>query len=190
MICNAGSSNVWASSGSRSAINSVEPLRSTKSTVTCLRSPSRAAREVRIFSAKCLGVYAAGVVKRDSAGGFVSIGCPHSRQNFAPAGNSVLHAAHISLKRAPHSRQNFACGGFSCWHWGHCMLFSPGFPQIARACAQLGWYQPQSRGRYLWRLMGTYSSTRDTSARPFRLGDDCSVPDQEPHQGSLSPQEK
>ena len=41
-----------ASSGSRPSINSVEPLRSAKSTVTCLRSPSRAARDVKIFSAR------------------------------------------------------------------------------------------------------------------------------------------
>ena len=34
----------------------LEPLRSAKRTVTCLRSPSRAALEVRIFSARCLGV--------------------------------------------------------------------------------------------------------------------------------------
>jgi len=34
----------------------MEPLRSAKRTVTCLRSPSRAVREVRIFSARCLGV--------------------------------------------------------------------------------------------------------------------------------------
>jgi hypothetical protein len=34
----------------------VEPFMSAKSTVTCLRSPSRAALEVRIFSARCLGV--------------------------------------------------------------------------------------------------------------------------------------
>src|SRR5262249_42904834 len=37
-----------ASSGSRSASSSIDPLRSANSTVTCLRSPSRAAREVRL----------------------------------------------------------------------------------------------------------------------------------------------
>jgi hypothetical protein len=46
--------------GSRSASSSIEPLRSAKSTVTCLRSPSRAAFEVRIFSARCFGVYESG----------------------------------------------------------------------------------------------------------------------------------
>src|SRR3972149_843039 len=35
---------------------SMEPFRSANSTVTCLRSPSRAVLEVRIFSARCLGV--------------------------------------------------------------------------------------------------------------------------------------
>jgi hypothetical protein len=34
----------------------MEPLRSAKSTVTCFRSPSNALFEVRIFSARCLGV--------------------------------------------------------------------------------------------------------------------------------------
>src|SRR5215831_10818009 len=34
----------------------MEPLRSAKSTVTCLRSPSRAALELRIRPARCLGV--------------------------------------------------------------------------------------------------------------------------------------
>jgi hypothetical protein len=38
-----------ASSGSRSASNSLEALKSAKSTVTCFRSPSSAAFDVRIF---------------------------------------------------------------------------------------------------------------------------------------------
>ena len=41
-----------ASSGSRSASSSMEPLRSANSTVTCLRSPARALRDVKIFSAR------------------------------------------------------------------------------------------------------------------------------------------
>ena len=47
-----GSRSWRASSGSRSARSSIEPLRSANSTVTCLRSPSSALREVRIFSAR------------------------------------------------------------------------------------------------------------------------------------------
>ena len=38
------------------ASGKLDPLRSAKRTVTCLRSPSSAALEVRIFSARCLGV--------------------------------------------------------------------------------------------------------------------------------------
>jgi hypothetical protein len=40
--------------------------------VTCLRSPSRALFEVRIFSAKCLGVYDCGEANRASAGWIVA----------------------------------------------------------------------------------------------------------------------
>ena len=43
MCSSTGSRSLRASSGSRSASSSIEPLRSAKSTVTCLRSPSRAA---------------------------------------------------------------------------------------------------------------------------------------------------
>ena len=45
-----------ASSGSRSASSSIEPFRSAKSTVTCLRSPSSTLFEARIFSARYRGV--------------------------------------------------------------------------------------------------------------------------------------
>ena len=41
------------SSGSTCSASSIEPFTSAKRTVTCLRSPSRALREVRIFSARC-----------------------------------------------------------------------------------------------------------------------------------------
>ena len=47
-----------ASSGSASSISASEPLTSANSTVTCLRSPSSAARERRTRSARCLGVRA------------------------------------------------------------------------------------------------------------------------------------
>jgi hypothetical protein len=43
-------------SGSRSSLSSMELVTSANSTVTCLRSPSSAEREVRIFSARCRGV--------------------------------------------------------------------------------------------------------------------------------------
>jgi len=40
-----GARSCWASSGSRSARSAIEPLRSVNSTMTCLRSPSRALRD-------------------------------------------------------------------------------------------------------------------------------------------------
>jgi len=57
MRVSTGSRSFRTSSGSRSASSSIEPLRSVKRTVTCLRSPSRAAFDVRIFSTRCVGVY-------------------------------------------------------------------------------------------------------------------------------------
>ncbi|HJQ90057.1 MAG TPA: hypothetical protein VJ820_21620, partial [Propionibacteriaceae bacterium] len=38
------------------ASSSMEPFRSAKRTVTCLRSPSKAVLEVRMRSARCFGV--------------------------------------------------------------------------------------------------------------------------------------
>jgi hypothetical protein len=43
-------------SGPTRSASGVELAMSQNSTVTCLRSPSSAAREVRIRSARCLGV--------------------------------------------------------------------------------------------------------------------------------------
>ena len=47
-------SKVCMCSGPRRSARGVEFARSQKNTVTCFRSPSRALREVRIFSARCL----------------------------------------------------------------------------------------------------------------------------------------
>jgi hypothetical protein len=44
--------------------------------VTCLRSPSSAAFEVRIFSAKCRGVYALGESKRAAGEAAATPACP------------------------------------------------------------------------------------------------------------------
>jgi hypothetical protein len=98
------------SSGSTCSARSI--FTSAKSTVTCLRSPSKAERDVRIFSAKCFGVY-----ERGSGGGSgfeaVASDFPHSRQNLAFAGNSAPQAAQRRPSCTPHSRQYFAHSGFS-----------------------------------------------------------------------------
>jgi hypothetical protein len=58
--------------------SSVEPAMSAKSTVTCLRSPSRAEREVRMRSARCLGVY-----ERGACGDAAPSGRPQESQKRA-----------------------------------------------------------------------------------------------------------
>src|SRR5262249_4496136 len=88
------SSSRRASSGSRPARSSIEPLRSAKSTVTCLRSPTRAAPEVRIFSARCCGVYFCG----EAAAAAPSSRFPHSLQKRAPSGFTRPHPAHFTAK--------------------------------------------------------------------------------------------
>ena len=103
----------WISSGSRRSDMAVKPDTSVNITVTCLRSPSMALFDVRIFSARCRGVYAAGEANRsgtlaDSGAGVTG-----------PVGAVDPGAA--ELRRAPHSPQNFWPAGFSCWHAGHCI---------------------------------------------------------------------
>src|SRR5262245_29247343 len=119
MCASTGSRSLRASSGSRSASSSMEPLRSAKSTVTCLRSPSSAAFEVRILSAKCFGVYDSVLAKRVGSDATAEMRSPHCRQNLAEGGSSLRHLGQVSANRDPHSRQNFAVVGFSCAHCGH-----------------------------------------------------------------------
>src|SRR5215813_8120872 len=121
MRSSTGSRSLRASSGSRSASNSIDPLRSAKSTVTCLRSPSRAPLEVRIFSARCLGVYASGAGKRAVAPVSMETGAPHLLQNLEPAGSGLPQEAQVKTKRAPHARQKFDSEGLACWQLGHIM---------------------------------------------------------------------
>src|SRR5262245_33454603 len=116
-----GSRSFRASSGSRSASNSIDPFRSAKRTVTCLRSPSSAAFEVRIFSARCLGVYASGAGERAVAPVSPETGAPHLLQNLEPAGSETPQEAQVKTKRAPHARQKFDSGGLACWQLGHVM---------------------------------------------------------------------
>ena len=59
----------WTSSGSRRSDIAVNPDTSANITVTLLRSPSMALLEVRIFSARCFGVYVTGAASRKAADG-------------------------------------------------------------------------------------------------------------------------
>src|SRR4029434_7345250 len=95
-------------SGSRSLARAVKPTASAKSTVTCLRSPSRALRELRILSARCLGVYDDG--EQTLAAGAASCArlWPHALQKRLPGGLTWLHAGHTTSSVAPQALQNRA----------------------------------------------------------------------------------
>src|SRR5439155_25562885 len=90
-------------SGSSCSAVSIDPLTSTKSTVTSLRSPSRAAREASILSARLF-------VTRVGDGGAAAAesGVAHLRQNLAPGRLPAPQAGHADSNGAPHSSQNAA----------------------------------------------------------------------------------
>src|SRR5512134_3065961 len=88
MCSRTGSRSLRTSSGSRSAISSIDPLRSANRMVTSLRSPSSTAlgsSRPPVFTTALVAVAAA-------------TGCPHSRQNLADAGSSVPQAVHVNDK--------------------------------------------------------------------------------------------
>ena len=85
-----------------------------------LKQRYHALLDARIFSARCLEVYASGEVKRCPPGAAVT-GCPHAKQKPAPVGSSLLHLAQASVRPAPHFIQKCASAGFSCWYRGHVM---------------------------------------------------------------------
>src|SRR5262249_39131118 len=93
--------------------------------VSCLRSPSRAAFEFRMRSARCFGVYVSGAVKRRGVGpvdGEVdAVGWAHSEQNLVVGESWAPQLAHARARGAAHSSQNFAPGRLSCWHRRHFM---------------------------------------------------------------------
>src|SRR2546422_1229168 len=127
----------WTSSGSRRSDMAVKPDTSENITVTRLRSPSRAPLEVRIFSARCFGVYVEGAASRNAtgggsrpgawdagAGGTAASAVPHSLQNFCPAGFGWAQAGQARRRLAPHSPQNLLSAAVSARHDGHFTLVS------------------------------------------------------------------
>src|SRR6185295_16007806 len=117
-----------ASSGSRSARSSMDPLRSANITVTCFRSPSRAARPPRIRSARCAGVYALGEAYaaggEGAAGLVLESAVPQPPQKVDPASLTKPQAAQGTTRAAPHEAQKRRSSLFSTRHWGHCITAS------------------------------------------------------------------
>src|SRR5260370_14972215 len=135
MRCSTGSTVARASSGSRSRINSVEPLMSANSAVTILRSPSSAPASVKL----CSGTTRTDGVEEVRAVDFNTFevrAAAHSPQNFAVGAFSYPHLAQRFLKGAAHSLQNFCSAGFSAPQAGQFMsrtqLVQQGFCLVER----------------------------------------------------------
>src|SRR5262244_1385749 len=99
----------------------MEPLRSAKRTVTCLRSPSSAAFELMMRSARCFGVYDSGDANR-AAGlgvGAGASGAPQLSQNLLPAPTVAPQLGQTVANVVPHSRQKRAPPRLSASHRGH-----------------------------------------------------------------------
>src|SRR2546428_1899680 len=126
MTSNARSMIAWTSSGSSVSDIAVKPDTSENITVTIFRSPSMALFKVRIFSARCLGVYDSGLAKR--AAGSVVSAAPQDRQNFLPGVTGVPQLGQAASSRAPQSSQKRAPASFSAWHREH---FMPGLQAVS-----------------------------------------------------------
>src|SRR5215472_18271313 len=124
MSLSAGSTMVRASSGSRSSINSIEPLMSANNAVTVLRSPSRFsgadASANRIWGSSVL--VAAGGVPRAA---------PHSPQNFSARSIAAPHRGHLAASAEPHWVQNFRPSRLSAPHFAQRMAVTR-HPSLAR----------------------------------------------------------
>src|SRR6266700_6263601 len=106
------------SSVSRRSARGVEPMISANMMVTTRRSSGllSVSGKGRICSA-CLPVIEDGVIiagEASSVLAFVGRELPHSIQNFATGGLTVLQCGQ-TIKRLPHSMQNFAVGGLTVW---------------------------------------------------------------------------
>src|ERR1700722_15837860 len=111
MMRSAGSMIARASSGSRSSINSVEPLMSANSAVTVLRSPSIGSDATLPAATMICELVEGRVVGVATFLGPIAV--PHFLQNRAPRLTDALHAGQINSSFAPHSSQNEASTGLS-----------------------------------------------------------------------------
>src|SRR6266852_9262159 len=114
MIRSAGSITARGSSGSRSSINSVEPLMSANSAVTVLRSPSSASDAAPSAATMICDLGEETVVAAAAFAGPIAV--PHFLQNRAPGLTDALQAGQVNSSFAPHSSQNEASVGLSLLH--------------------------------------------------------------------------
>src|SRR5229473_1826058 len=121
MSFSAGSMIARASSGSRSSINSIEPLMSANSAVTVLRSPSIASEVWRSGAMRTPPSASAADGLPPSATTSVPSALPQSPQNFFSGGFSAPHRAHRFASAAPQSPQNSLPAGLSAPHFAQCI---------------------------------------------------------------------
>src|SRR5579864_345778 len=117
MSCSTGSTIARASSGSRSRINSVEPLMSANSAVTVLRSPSFASGELLSGATRTLEAAPSGdEVATASPAPFVSE-APHLPQKSDVGGFSALHFVQGLVSAFPHFAQKLLADGLLVPHF-------------------------------------------------------------------------
>src|SRR2546430_7308260 len=119
------------SSGSSFSASVVNPATSAKRTVTWRRSPSSAERDLRILSARCLGVYdasagrysVAGAAPALAGGGAATGACdcasprrwPPEPQKAAPGRREVPQLGQLASSAVPQWSQKRFGGGLSAW---------------------------------------------------------------------------
>src|ERR1700722_822382 len=135
MMRSAGSMIARASSGSRSSINSVEPLMSANSAVTVLRSPSIGSDATLPAATMICESVEETVVEVAAFLGPIAV--PHFLQNRAPILTDALHAGQINSSFAPHSSQNEASTGLS-WLQDGQSIGPPATPISTTPCAAVG----------------------------------------------------
>src|SRR5713226_4984846 len=120
MSLSAGSMIERAASGSRSSINSVEPLMSANSAVTVLRSPSIAS-DAPLSAA----IRICDLVEESMAGASTLVELmadPHFLQNRAPGLTDALQAGQVNSSFEPHLSQNEASAGLSLLHFAQSIM--------------------------------------------------------------------
>src|SRR5260370_37480423 len=126
MSFNAGSTMARASSGSRSSINSIEPLMSANSAVTVLRSPSGSepsgcSGATRTGDGAC-GADAPALASAEPRPSPRAL--PQSAQNLAAGALSEPQFEQTLDNGLPHSAQNFVPGIPSVPHFKQRILYS------------------------------------------------------------------
>src|SRR4029077_13056161 len=106
-----------AFSGSRSSINSIEPLMSANSAVTVLRSPSIASAELLSGAMRTLEADACNDEVATAAPALFVSGAPHLPQKSDVGGFSALHFAQCFASAFPHFPQKLFVEGLFVSHF-------------------------------------------------------------------------